>query len=317
MDKKTVIVIVGPTASGKTSLSIEIAKSIGGEIVSADSMQVYKEMDIATAKPTAEEMQGIPHHLISIIEADENFSVAAYKERAMKAIADIFSSGKIPVVVGGTGLYIDTLINNTTFFDFDKNDEREKLHKRLENEGIDALYNELMSVDRETAERLHINDTKRILRALEVYNSTGKTISLQTELSHETESEYNWLVIGLTAEDREVLYDRINRRVDIMLSDGLIDEAKDFFAREKSSTAKQAIGYKELKGYLDGVISLEEAVENLKRETRRYAKRQLTWFRRNKNLNWIYIDNKTSAEISAEALEIINNTVERYDFGKR
>ena len=309
MNKKTVIVIAGPTASGKTSLSIGIAKKIGGEIVSADSMQIYKDMDIATAKPTAEEMQGIPHHLISIVESDESFSVAAYKEKAVEAIADIFCRGRIPVVVGGTGLYIDTLVNNTTFFDFDKSDQREKLQIRLQNEGIEKLFDELKSVDPETAERLHINDTKRILRALEVYYSTGKTISLQAELSHENESQYNWLIIGLTAENRDVLYDRINRRVGIMLDDGLIEEAKAFFSSEKSSTAKQAIGYKELKGFLNGSISLKEATENLKRETRRYAKRQLTWFRRNKNINWINIDNKTSEEVLTEALAIIDVTV--------
>ena len=309
MNKKTVIVIAGPTASGKTSLSIGIAKKIGGEIVSADSMQIYKDMDIATAKPTEAEMQGIPHHLISIVESDESFSVAAYKEKAVEAIADIFCRGRIPVVVGGTGLYIDTLVNNTTFFDFDKSDQREKLQMRLQNEGIEKLFDELKSVDPETAERLHINDTKRILRALEVYYSTGKTISLQAELSHENESQYNWLIIGLTAENRDVLYDRINRRVDIMLDDGLIEEAKTFISSEKSSTAKQAIGYKELKGFFDGSISLEEATENLKRETRRYAKRQLTWFRRNKNINWINIDNKTSEEVLTEALAIIDVTV--------
>lgn len=309
MNKKTVIVIAGPTASGKTSLSIGIAKKIGGEIVSADSMQIYKDMDIATAKPTAEEMQGIPHHLISIVESDESFSVAAYKEKAVEAIADIFCRGRIPVVVGGTGLYIDTLVNNTTFFDFDKSDQREKLQMRLQNEGIEKLFDELKSVDPETAKRLHINDTKRILRALEVYYSTGKTISLQAELSHENESQYNWLIIGLTAENRDVLYDRINRRVGIMLDDGLIEEAKAFFSSEKSSTAKQAIGYKELKGFLNGSISLKEATENLKRETRRYAKRQLTWFRRNKNINWINIDNKTSEEVLTEALAIIDVTV--------
>ena len=309
MNKKTVIVIAGPTASGKTSLSIGIAKKIGGEIVSADSMQIYKDMDIATAKPTEAEMQGIPHHLISIVDSDESFSVAAYKEKAVEAIADIFCKGRIPVVVGGTGLYIDTLVNNTTFFDFDKSDQREKLQMRLQNEGIEKLFDELKSVDPETAERLHINDTKRILRALEVYCSTGKTISLQAELSHENESQYNWLIIGLTAENRDVLYDRINRRVDIMLDDGLIEEAKNFFSSEKSSTAKQAIGYKELKGFFDGSISLEEATENLKRETRRYAKRQLTWFRRNKNINWINIDNKTSEEVLTEALAIIDVTV--------
>lgn len=307
MDKKTVIVIVGPTASGKTSLSIELAKKLRGEIVSADSMQIYKDMDIATAKPTADEMQNIPHHLISIIDSTESFSVAAYKEKAMAAIDEIFSKGRQPIVVGGTGLYVDTLINNTTFFDFDKTEHRAILEKRLETEGIETLYNELNEVDSATAEKLHINDSKRIMRALEVYYATGKTISLQAELSHEKESDYNWFVIGLNAEDREVLYDRINRRVDIMLRQGLLKEAEEFFSSDKSSTSKQAIGYKELKPYFDGIMSLEDATENLKRETRRYAKRQLTWFRKNEKINWINIDSKTSADILAESIGILNS----------
>lgn len=307
MDKKTVIVIVGPTASGKTSLSIELAKKLDGEIVSADSMQIYKDMDIATAKPTNEEMQGVPHHLLSFVDSSENFSVAAYKEMALKAIEEIFSRGRQPIVAGGTGLYVDTLIKNTTFFDFDKSDKREELAVRLEKEGIERLYGELKEVDPSTAERLHINDTKRIMRALEVYYSTGKTISLQAELSHETESEYNWFVIGLTAEHRDVLYDRINRRVDVMIEDGLIEEAKDFFSSEKSCTSKQAIGYKELKPYFENKMTFEEAVENLKRETRRYAKRQLTWFRRNESINWINIDSKTSDEIIDEATKLLYN----------
>ena len=307
MNKRTVIVIVGPTASGKTSLSIEVAKKINGEIVSADSMQIYKGMDIATAKPTVDEMQNIPHHLISIIDTDETFSVAAYKERALEAISDIFERNSIPVVVGGTGFYIDTLIKNTTFFDFENGDQRERLQKRLSRDGIDKLYSELQQIDPETAEKLHLNDTKRIMRALEVYYATGKTISLQEELSHEKESEYNWFVIGLTSENRDVLYDRINRRVDIMVENGLLNEAEAFFGSTKSTTAKQAIGYKELKPYFDGVMTLEEATENLKRETRRYAKRQLTWFRRNKNINWINIENKSSEEIFNEATDLLYN----------
>lgn len=307
MNKRTVIVIVGPTASGKTSLSIEVAKKINGEIVSADSMQIYKGMDIATAKPTVDEMQNIPHHLISIIDSDETFSVAAYKERALEAISDIFERNSIPVVVGGTGFYIDTLIKNTTFFDFENGDQRERLQKRLSLDGIEKLYSELQQIDPETAEKLHLNDTKRIMRALEVYYATGKTISLQEELSHEKESEYNWFVIGLTSENRDVLYDRINRRVDIMVENGLLNEAEDFFGSTKSTTAKQAIGYKELKPYFDGVMTLEEATENLKRETRRYAKRQLTWFRRNKNINWINIENKSSEEIFNEATDLLYN----------
>ena len=307
MKKNTVIVVVGPTASGKTSLSIEIAKKIGGEIISADSMQIYKEMDIATAKPTEEEMQGIPHHLMSFVEPTDNFSVADFKEKALDAIEDIFSRGKQPIVAGGTCFYVDTLIKNTTFFDFDKNEKRSELTERLEKEGIEKLYEELKEIDPDTAERLHINDTKRILRALEVYYATGKTITLQAELSHETESEYNWFIIGLAAKDREILYDRINRRVDIMLQSGLEMEAKKFFSSEKSGTSKQAIGYKELKPYFDGLSTLDEAVENLKRETRRYAKRQLTWFRRNEEINWIAIDSLSSEDIVNEAIKLLEN----------
>ncbi len=307
MNKKTVIVIVGPTASGKTSLSIEIAKRLQGEIISADSMQIYKEMDIATAKPTLEEMQGIPHHLMSFLEPTENFSVADFKERALSVIDDALGRGKQPIVAGGTGFYVDTLIKNTTFFDFDKNEKRIELSERLEKEGIEKLYNELKEVDPASAEKLHINDVKRILRALEVYYSTGKTITLQAELSHENESEYNWFIIGLTAENREILYDRINRRVDIMLQNGLLEEAQKFLSSEKSGTSKQAIGYKELKPYFDGEATLDEAVENLKRETRRYAKRQLTWFRRNPDINWIDIDSLSSEEILNEALTLLEN----------
>ncbi len=306
MNKQTVIVVVGPTASGKTSLAIELAKKLGGEIVSADSMQVYKHMNIATAKPTAEEMQGIKHHLIDFLEPCEAFSVAAYKELALLKIKDIFSRGKQPIVAGGTGFYVDTLIKNTSFFDFEKSEIRSTLEKRLQSEGIEVLFEELRKVDPESAEKLHINDTKRILRALEVYNATGKTISLQTELSHKNESEYNWIVIGLTAENRDILYERINLRVDLMIKNGLLKEAVEFFESKQSTTSSQAIGYKELKPYLDGELSLEEATENLKRETRRYAKRQLTWFRRNKNINWIEIDKINPEELTEKALQIIN-----------
>ena len=307
MNKKTVIVIVGPTASGKTSLSIEIAKKMQGEIISADSMQIYKEMDIATAKPTLEEMQGIPHHLMGFLEPTENFSVADFKEKALSAIEDIFKRGKQPIVAGGTGFYVDTLIKNTTFFDFDKNEKRNELSDRLEKEGIEKLYDELKEVDPASAEKLHINDIKRILRALEVYYSTGKTITLQSELSHENESEYNWFIIGLTSENREILYDRINRRVDIMLDNGLLDEAEKFFSSEKSGTSKQAIGYKELKPYLDGEATLDEVTESLKRETRRYAKRQLTWFRRNPDINWIDISELSNEEILKKAFDLLEN----------
>lgn len=309
MTKPLVAVVVGPTASGKTSLAVEIAKIFDGEVVSADSMQIYKGMDIATAKPTAEEMQGIPHHLISIVGADEEFSVNEFKLSATKAIDDILTRKKLPIVAGGTGFYVDTLVNNTEFLDYEKSDIRNQLEERYEKEGITALYNELMAVDPETAERLHENDTKRIIRALEVFHSTGKTISEQCRLSHLNESPYRFCIIGINANDRQVLYDRINLRVDLMLEAGLLNEAKEFFAADISSTAKQAIGYKELKPYFDGLCTLEEATEKLKMETRRYAKRQLTWFRRRDNINWIYIDGKTKAEIINEAKEIIGSYI--------
>ena len=297
MQKPFIPIIAGPTASGKTSLSIEIAKRFNGEIVSADSMQIYKTMDIATAKPDEAEMQGIPHHLIGIIEPDEEFSVAEYKTRAIKAIDDIISRGKMPIVVGGTGFYIDTLMNNTEFLDYVKSDIRTVLERRNEEEGAEKLLQELSEVDPVTAEKLHINDTKRIIRALEVYYSTGKTISEQRELSHLTESPYSWCLIGLNADNRQCLYDRINLRVDIMLENGLLDEARSFFSSEVSHTAVQAIGYKELKPFLDGQKSLDDAVEKLKMETRRYAKRQLTWFRRYENINWFMTDRYSKDEL--------------------
>lgn len=310
MKKPLVAVIVGPTASGKTSLAIEIAKKLDGEIVSADSMQIYKGMDIATAKPDTEEMQGIPHHLISIIEPYESFSVNEFKTRAIEAIEDILSRGKLPIVAGGTGFYIDTLVNNTEFLDYEKSDIREVLEKRVACEGIETLYNELMAVDCETALRLHLNDEKRIIRALEVYHSTGKTISEQCRLSHLNESDYRFCIIGINANDRQLLYDRINLRVELMLKAGLLKEAEEFFSSSVSATAKQAIGYKELKPYFDGNCTFEAAVEKLKMETRRYAKRQLTWFRKRENINWLYIDGKSKDEIVNEAFNIIINSRE-------
>ena len=307
MNKPLVVVVLGPTASGKTSLGIEIAERLDGEIVSADSMQIYENMDIATAKPGKAELERVVHHLIGFLPVGDSFSVAKYKEKAVRVIDDILSREKLPVVVGGTGLYIDTLVKNTEFFDYESSDIREKLEKRCETEGIDALFKELEGIDPETADRLHINDVKRIIRALEVYYQTGRTISDQAQLSHINESRYNWCLIGLRAQDRQYLYDRINKRVDIMLEEGLLDETVAFFENDRSKTAAQAIGYKELKPYIDGLVSLDEAVEKLKMETRRYAKRQLTWFRRNPDINWLDIDLCNSDELIAEACAIIEN----------
>ena len=307
MSKPLVVIISGPTASGKTGLSIEIAKRFNGEIVSADSMQIYKSMDIATAKPTKDETAEIRHHLIDFVEANENFSVAKYKQLALSAIDNILSRGKLPIVCGGTGLYIDTLMNNTVFLDYEDSGIRERLEKRKESDGIEGLYEELKKVDPDTACRLHLNDSKRIIRALEVYYLTGKTISEQNSLSHKEESPYDFLLFVLSAHNREILYKRINDRVDKMLDMGLVEEAGSFFASDISKTAKQAIGYKELKPYLDGEISLETAVEKLKMETRRYAKRQLTWFRNKKNVNWLYIDDEKS--VSDECAQIISQNL--------
>lgn len=309
MTKPLVAAVVGPTASGKSALAVEIAKKFGGEVVSADSMQIYKGMDIATAKPDDDEMQGIPHHLISIVEPWESFSVNEFKKAAEKAIDAALARGKLPVVAGGTGFYIDTLVNNTQFLDYEKNDIRQELEKRAEEKGVAVLYDELKGIDPEAAEKLHENDVKRIVRALEVYYSTGKTITEQERLSHLEESPYRFCIIGINAKDRQVLYDRINHRVDLMVEAGLIKEAEEFFAMPVSATAKQAIGYKELRPYFDGLCSLTEALERLKTETRRYAKRQLTWFRKRENINWLYIDGKSKDEIAAEACEIVKSYI--------
>ncbi len=306
MKRALVIVIVGPTASGKTSLAVRLAKEMNGEVISADSMQIYKGMDIATAKPTAEEMGGIRHHLIDFLPANESFSVAKFKQLAENAIDDIISRGKTPIIAGGTGLYVSAVVDNTSFLDCGNSDIRQKLEKRAEQEGIETLFEELKSLDAETAEKLHINDSKRIIRALELYYSTGQTMTKQRELSHLEQSRFDFCIIGLNAHDRQFLYDRINRRVDIMLENGLIDEAKAFYSSDYSNTAKQAIGYKELKPYIDGEVSLDEAVEKLKTETRRYAKRQLTWFRKMENIHWIYIDDTQSEPLGC-AREIIKS----------
>lgn len=307
MEKPLVVVVLGPTASGKTSLSIEIAEHFGGEIVSADSMQIYENMDIATAKPTADELSRVRHHLIGFVPAGESFSVARYKEKAIGAIDDILSRGKLPVVVGGTGLYIDTLIKNTEFFEYEESDIRARLEDRCDKEGIEALYDELRNIDPVTAGKLHINDVKRIIRALEVYYSTGMTISKQEELSHKNESRYRFCLIGLNANDRQYLYDRINLRVDMMLKEGLVKEAESFFRSDISKTAAQAIGYKELRPYFDSLVTLEEAIEKLKMETRRYAKRQLTWFRRNPDIHWLNIDEYDKSGLTEKACDIIKN----------
>ncbi len=296
MNKIPVIAVVGPTASGKSDLAVEICLKFNGEAVSADSMQIYKGLDISTAKPSKEEKKGVPHHMMDFLDNTETFSVAEYQKLAGECILDIHSRGKLPVIVGGTGLYIDTLLNNIQLTE-DSFDEavREKLIARVENEGIGSLLDELRGIDPEYAAKMHPNNVKRIVRALEVWYSSGITMTQQIENSH-AESPYDVLFIGLDAGDRDFLYERINRRVSIMLENGLEAEARDYLSQKNTSTSSQAIGCKELKPYFDGEISLSEAADNLRQATRRYAKRQLTWFRRNKEINWFMLDSFAGKE---------------------
>jgi len=303
MDKIKVIVIVGPTASGKTALGIHIAKRFNGEVVSGDSMQIYENMDIATAKPTVEEMDGIKHHLIGFVNPESEYSVASFCEDAKNAVNEITEKGKIPVLVGGTGLYIDSFINNVTFFDNANSEKvRNELYKELEEYGIEKLYNELLSVDSEAAKKIHPNNEVRVIRALEIYRLTGETLTEQNKRSHDINSIYEPIFIGISYKDREKLYERINKRVDIMMENGLLEEAKEFYKSYASKTAVNAIGYKELKPFIDGEKSLNDCLEKLKQSTRRYAKRQLTWFNRNEKINWVYPDSyKNTDELYKEA----------------
>ncbi len=285
------IFIVGPTASGKTSLSIELAKRFNGEIISADSMQIYKGIHIASAAPDEEEKCGIAHHLLEFLNTDEQFSVADYVKAARECIVEVSSRGKTPIVVGGTGLYINSLLDNTDYHDEDVDYAlRERLEKRFDEIGGEAMLAELEKFDIDTANRLHPNNRRRIIRAFEVYYSTGKTVTEQNLMSHDKDFGLSPIVIGITYENRELLYDRINCRVDIMLENGLLNEAKSTYENSSTKGAFQAIGHKELYGYFKGEVSLEDAAELLKQQTRRYAKRQLTWFRRDERINWFYPD---------------------------
>ena len=303
-EKIPVLAVVGPTASGKTALSIALAKALDGEIISADSMQIYKGMDIASAKPTKEERAGIPHHMMGVISPETPYSVADYVEDAGKAIADVWNRKKCPILVGGTGLYVDSLLSGTRFIPSPTDLElRKELQAQYDALGGEAMLRKLNAFDPESAARLHPNNNKRIIRAFEVYRLTGKTMTEALENSHSEPSRYKPVYIGINFADRAVLYDRINRRVDLMLENGLLDEAKDFF-EHTTATAAQAIGYKELKPYLDGEVTLDEAVERLKQVTRNYAKRQLTWFKRNPEIHWLYPDTCTKEEFLRQAFKI-------------
>lgn len=286
--KPKVIVICGPTASGKTSLSIELAKRIKGEIISCDSMQIYKDMTIGTAKPTVEEMDGIPHHLIDFVLPSERYSVADFKKAATQKIEEILSRNKIPIIVGGTGLYVDALVYNIEYLELETDlKHRQELENLIEQKGLEELYEKAKQIDEQAMQSISKNDKKRIMRVLEIYHQTGKTKTQLEAESRLTPPPYDYIVFAITM-DREKLYERINRRVDIMIEQGLIEEVQSLVNKYKEfPTAMQGLGYKEVVEYIEGETTKEEMIEKLKMETRRYAKRQLTWFRKNKNIKWI------------------------------
>ena len=287
--KKPLIILTGPTAVGKTKASISLAKAIGGEIISADSMQVYKEMDIGSAKITTEEMQGVPHYLVDVLEPDEEFHVVRFQQMAKKAMEKIYANGHIPIVVGGTGFYIQALLYD---IDFTENDGDTAFRTELEHfaneHGAEALHEKLRAVDPASADAIHANNVKRVIRALEFYHQTGKKISEHNEEERQKESPYDFVYFVLN-DERENLYNRINLRVDLMVKEGLLEEVTALKKKgyTKDMVSMQGLGYKEILDYLDGEIPLEEAIYRIKRDTRHFAKRQITWFKRERDVTWI------------------------------
>lgn len=287
MDK--IICVVGPTASGKTGLAVELARRLNGEVLSCDSMQLYRHMDIGTASPTKEEMQGVPHHMIDVVDPAEDFSVGRYVEMADPILRDILARGKTVVICGGTGLYVDSLLSGRTFAPYPSTGRREELEKMADEQGIDAVLSYLRTFDPESADRLHPGDRRRIIRAAEVYLETGKTITEHNAETQKIPPKYTAAWIGLDFADRADLYRRIDRRVEIMMEDGLLGEIQSLLAEgvPTGATSLQAIGYKEPMAALRGEMTMDEAVARIQQESRRYAKRQLTWFRRNRAIHWI------------------------------
>lgn len=306
-----IIAIVGPTASGKTGLSVALAKHFGAEIVSADSMQIYREMNIGTAKPTIEERCGVPHHLMGYVGVENSYNVVSYVQDARAVLTKLQSEGKLPVLCGGTGLYIDHLLQDTDFFDipFDAG-IRARFQAIADEKGPEALFELLQRVDPLLAEKLHVNDVKRVIRGLEVFENTGRKLSDFQRESHR-ESPYRVLYIGLNYKDRSILYDRINRRVDLMVKDGLIHEVRDLMGNYKlSETARAAIGYKEIIDCLESGGDLEIAIDLIKQKSRNYAKRQLTWFGKNKEIHWLYPDETDPDRLLEQAIQFVSEFLE-------
>lgn len=299
-EKKKVIVIIGPTAVGKTRLSVELAQRVNGEIISGDSMQIYKEMDIGTAKVSKEEMQGVPHYLIDVKEPTEPYSVAEFQQEVRELIDRISEKGCIPIIAGGTGLYIQSVLFDYQFSDVGKNEEiRMRLERQVEEAGMDAVYDELRKIDPVSAANIHPNNVRRVIRALEVFHTTGKTMA-EFQESQEQELLYDVAFVGLTM-DRETLYDRINLRVDLMVEQGLFEEVESLYKKGiRDCQSIQAIGYKELYGYFDGVLTKEQAIDALKQNSRRYAKRQLTWFRNKMDVTWFDMTDAVFEDILEE-----------------
>ena len=307
-----IICIPGPTASGKTALAVEIAKEYNGEVISCDSMQIYRRMDIGTAKPTGAEMQGIPHHMVDVCEPEEDFSVSRYCAMADGILQDILSRGKTAVIAGGTGLYMDALIRGNSFAPFPSTGQREKLEQEADSLGMEAMHRRLREIDPASADRLHLADRKRILRALEVYLETGETITEHNRKTQQIPPKYSPIWLGLDFENRQDLYDRINLRVEHMLRQGLLDEIRALLASgvPEKCTAMQAIGYKEFTAALSGLESVESAAVQVCQSSRRYAKRQLTWFRRNPAVHWIV---RTGDSSTGEILETARQILREND----
>ena len=303
-----IICIAGPTASGKTALAVELAKELNGEVISCDSMQIYRRMDIGTAKPTLEEMQGIVHHMLDVAEPDEDFSVSRYCEMATPILDDILARGKTAIIAGGTGLYMDSLIRGNDFAPYPSTGARERLEAAADEKGMEYMLEKLRSIDPEAAEKLHLADRKRIIRALEVFEETGQTITAHNKRTQAIPPRYEPLWLGLDFEPRQKLYDRIDLRVGMMLEQGLVKEIQELLDSgiPAKCTAMQAIGYKEFTGALDGQCTMEEAADEVRKASRRYAKRQLTWFRRNEKMRWLIRDSHWgSEEILQKARQLI------------